>query len=150
MHVELTTDVNVVKPVFKALEDVISDDNGPKVDDVDFKDLLSTGVFFSVLKHREVVGIVYFHEIAPNEWQGHMNMLPKGRGRTASDAFKEALRRLKSLVTVEKIIAQVPLCFTNVMSFVLSTGAKLVGATNDTWVYKGESYPVFKYELEIK
>ena len=114
----------------------ITSDNSPSVEDYTAKASLSNPAVHFLTTNRYTVFIT-FPSINTSIFEFHVNMVaPEGRGETAVESTKEALRYIFEEIECLKLVSFIPVLYMNVLNFAVANGQKIEGLLTDAYLKK--------------
>ena len=108
-------------------------------------DLLNE-IWLGLFVNEKYVGMYRFHSLTSILLEGHVFMLPEHR-QYSLECGNEVIKWLCENTEFNKIIVNIPECFTNVIKFVEALGLKEQGYNSESYKKNGVVFGMFQYGI---
>lgn len=136
------TDYQVAQYIVNELWYEISEDNAPAYT----PDLIKE-YWIGLLNDKELVGCARFHQLTSITWEAHAFILPDFRKKYGPLSCLTTLNWMIENTDCQKIVANVPNRFPNVMGFLEKIGFKKEGVNRQSFTKDGKLWDIVNYGL---
>ena len=134
-------DYSLVLGTMDHIWDDVSEDNVKQ-----FTPDLLNEIWLGLFVNEQYVGMYRFHSLTSVLLEGHVFMLPAHR-RHSLECANEVLKWLCKNTEFNKIIVNIPECFSNVINFVEALGLKKQGYNSESYKKDGVLIGMFQYGI---